>query len=286
MRRTATFLMLALAGFAAPGCGKGAKGSCPQLDICGGGNPGSLTPWQVTDYCQVQPVRPSQSSDTQDFSQMTLAPTVAPPQPNAVVSQQTTSGDWCSNLVFTQDLKVENANLWHEGPQISHDPAKPSTIIFGPDMTYLTKLIFEEQDATHFDPQCLVRNGAANPTCAALQAGLTAFYIPINMAVPPTYSNIVCTGDATTTGCDCTYNFNLQVDDVGVWGIDPNDPTVLIQDSTILQFNAMVMNAAAPTTMLRSSFCLANGQLSLSGWHGGSLSNVQGLRTLGLSPMH
>ena len=58
------------------------------------------------------------------------------------------------------------------------------------------------------------------------------------------------------------------------------------QDSTLLTFNGAVMNAAASTTMLKSSFCATPGQqLELSGYRGGSLSNVQGLRTLLLTPM-
>ena len=295
MRTTGTFLTLALASLVASSCGKGAKGNCPQLDICGG-NPASMMPWQVTDYCQVDSVRPAQSGDVNDFQQMTVAPTVAPPQPNPVVAQQTTSGDWCSNLVFTQDLKVANANLWHSAPQVSHDPAKPSTVFLAPDHTYLTKLIFETQDTTHFDPVCLVRNGAAMPTCKALADALNEFYKPINAGiVPPTFSapaggaqdaGIVCAGDPAVDGCDCTYTFNLQVDDSGNWAVDATDPTVLVQDSSLIQFNGQVMNAAASTTTLRSSFCVENGQLELSGVRGGSLSNVQGLRTLGLVPMH
>jgi hypothetical protein len=278
------------------GCGKGAKGDCPQLEICGG-NPASNTPWQVFDYCQVPVVRPSQAGDVNDFQQMTppLAPTVAPPQPNPVVAQQTTSGDWCSSLVLKEDLSVANVSLWHASPHISHDLTnKPSTIIIAPDHTYLTKLELDEEDATHFDPRCLVQNGAAMPTCTALGKGLSDFYKSQNPVVPaaftgpggtPDMPKIACTGDALVTGCDCSYTFNLEIEDSGTWAIDPTDSTVLVQDSTVLQFNGQTMNAAASTTTLRTSFCVDNNGLSLSGLRGGSISNVQGLRTLGLGPM-
>jgi hypothetical protein len=291
MRSRAALLCLAVLVAA---CGKGAKGECPQLDICGN-DPSSDKPWQVSQVCQVPVVRPSQPGDVNDFQQMTppLAPTVAPPQPNPVVAQQTTSGDWCSSLVLTQDpmgYHVTNANLWHEVPAVSQDAAKPSTILLVTDKntgqkSYLTKLFFEDDSATHFAPRCLVANGAVGATCGNLGDALTTFYkMAANPAVAPTFTNISCTDSTADGGCDCTYKFNLEVDDSGTWQVDPNDRTVLVQDSTVLQFNGTTMNAAAPTTTLRSSFCAQNGTLQLSGLRGGSLSNVQGLRTLELAP--
>jgi hypothetical protein len=280
-----------LAAVAAGGCGKGARGECPKLDICGG-NPASDTPWVVTDFCQVPPVRPSQPNDVNDFMNMTppLAPTVAPPQPNPIVTQQTTSGDWCSNLVLTQDSSgyhVTNGNLWHDAPQISADPTRPSTITLATDHTYLTKLVFEEQSSTHFPARCLVANGAIGAKCSPdLAKALATFYVSPNPAVRDTFSNITCADAANGDGCDCSYTFNLEVDDSGKWALDPNDSTILLQDSTVLEFNGMQMNAQASTTMLKSSFCASNGQLQLSGVRGGSLSNVQGLNWLILGPMH
>jgi hypothetical protein len=293
MRRRLHLLFIVAAALTGAGCGKGAKGECPQLDICGG-DPTSTTPWQVFDYCQVPVVRPSQPGDTNDFTAMTppLAPTVAPPQPNAVVAQQTTSGDWCSSLVYTMDGKVTNANLWHEAPHISNDIANhPSTMIFaapaaaGMPGTYLTKLVFEDQNATHFAHRCLIANGAINPKCSDLGTALAMFYKSGNPAVPDQFSGITCSDSPVDGGCDCSYTFNLQVDDLGTWALDPNDSTILLQDSTVLQFNGATMNAQASTTTLRSSLCAGNGSLELSGVRGGSLSNVQGLRTLGLRPM-
>jgi hypothetical protein len=287
-------LCLGLAALALAGCGKGAKGDCPQLDICGG-NPASMTAWLVTDVCQVDPVRPAQPGDTIDFTGTPpLAPTVAPPQPSIVAATQTTSGDWCSNLVLTYDesmnvYNVTNANLWHDAPHFAPPSTNPSTILFGTDHTYLTKLQLEDQNSTHFDPRCLVANGAPplpKGDCSLLAKALSAFYTAAMIgAAPPDFSGIMCTGDPGVTGCDCAYTYNLEIDDSGTWATDPDDPTILLQDSTALQFNGATMNAEASTTMLRSSMCAQPGSLQLSGWRGGSLSNVQGLRTLGLRPM-
>jgi len=286
MRSFALSVGLGLLALGAAACGKGAKSDCPQLDICGGSPVGS---WKVSSYCQVPVVRPSQPEDVIDFTSPGLqAPTIAPPQPNPIVSQQTTSGDWCSSLVYTPDDMVTNANLWHETPQISADPAKQSTMIFGQDGTYLTKLVFEVPQAldyTHFAPRCLRANGAVNPTCDKLTIALNAYYKP-SMAVPPTFGNITCADSPDDGGCDCTYDVTIEVDDTGQWGIDKNDDTTLLQDSTVLTFNGAVMNAQASTTMLKTSLCGTPGQqLELSGLRGGSISNVQGLRTLGLTPM-
>jgi len=278
--------LLVMVALAAAGCGKGAKGDCPQLDICGGSPVGN---WVVSSFCQVPAVRPSQSEDVVDFMTPGLqTPTIAPPQPNPVVAAQNTSGDWCSSLVYAPDGTVTNANLWHEAPELPLDGNPPSTMIFGADHTYLTKLVFtvpKGWDRTHFAPRCLVANGAVAPKCADLGAALNAYYKP-QMAVPATFGDITCTDSAADGGCDCDYSVTIEVDDAGTWAVDPNDPTILLQDSTLLTFNGAVMNAQASTTMLKSSMCGTAGQsLELSGVRGGSLSNVQGLRTLAFRPM-
>jgi hypothetical protein len=299
MRNLSSLLLLGVLALPASGCGKGAKGDCPQLDICGGSPVGT---WGIDSFCQVLPVRPNQPGDVNDFMQMTppQTPTIAPPTPNPVVAAQTTSGDWCSNLFLMGDpsvgFTVANAVLWHSAPQISlnpsHDPKKVSSIAFGANATntggdYLTKLVFENEkgvDMTHFAPQCLLRNGAVNPTCDKLADALNVFYKAPMPSVPPTFGDISCS-NADDGGCDCIYDFIIQVDDSGTWALDPNDSTVLVQDSQVLTFNGAVMNAQASTTTLRSSLCRAgNTSLELSGERGGSLSNVQGLRTLSLVP--
>ena len=271
--------MVALAALASS-CGKGAKGDCEQLDICGGSPVGS---WKVSFACIVPPVRPAQTEDVIDFtaSGVVQAPTIAPPPANPTVSTQTTSGDWCSSLVFAMDGTVRNANLFHTAPGISG-----GTMIFGPN-DYVTQLIFSNAkgvDSPHVAPRCLVQNGNVSPTCDNLAMGLTAYYKP-TAAVPPTFGDITC-ATASDGGCDCAYSVSIQVDDAGQWAPDPADSTIMLQDSTLLTFNGAVMNAAASTTRLKSSFCATPGQeLELSGYRGGSLSNVQGLRTLTLTPM-
>jgi hypothetical protein len=273
------------------GCGRGAKGNCPQLEICDS-NPASMTAWQASEVCQVPQFRPAQPTDVMDFqSTPPLAPTVATPQPNPVVAQQTTSGDWCSSLVFmpgTPTFVVENVNLWHESPHISGDTVnKPSTILLaGNDHSYATTLYLEDQNSTHFAPRCLLQNGAIGAKCSDLASALTKFYMTAALPnITPTFTNIMCADAPSDGGCDCSYTFNLEVQDQGSWAIDPNDSTVLVQDSTAFQWNGTPMNAAASTTTLRSSFCAGNGMLQLSGLRGGSLMNVQGLRTLVMTPM-
>ena len=151
--------VVALAALASSGCAKGAKGDCPQLDICGGSPVGS---WKVSLACLVPPVRPAQTEDVIDFtaSGVVQAPTIAPPPPNPIVSTQTTSGDWCSSLVFAMDGTVRNANLFHTAPAISS-----GTMIFGPS-DYVTQLIFSNAkgiDSTHFAPRCTWSKTATSP---------------------------------------------------------------------------------------------------------------------------
>jgi hypothetical protein len=192
--------------------------------------------------------------------------------------------------------------LWHDVPQISADTDKLSTIILSPsDKSYLTKLILVSPDnTTHFAPHCLYANGAVTPTCDELTTSLRAYYKRPNPSVPNTYGNFSSADDmcmrpgadgcircsnADDGGCDCVYDFNLQIDDSGSWALDPKDPTVLVQQSVGLFFNGVTNAAQAPTTILKSSFSASDTALELSGLRGGSLFNVQGLRTLQLTPM-
>jgi hypothetical protein len=282
MRKVPVLLITLALG--AAGCGKGAKGDCPQIDICGGSPVGN---WTVSDACLVKPVRPAQPVDVTEFTGMSAAatPTIAPPQPNPVVTTQTTSGDWCSNLVYNPDDSVSNGNLWHEAPSISK-----GKMIFddtGGQRTYITQLTFtidKGQDTTHFAHRCLIANGATAPTCAKLAAGLTDFYKATGPTVPATFSDITCTDDGNG-GCDCSYAFTLQVDDQGTWDVDKSDSTVLVQDSMALTFNGQQSNSQAPMATFRTSFCQGNNMLELSGVRGGSISGIQGLRTLLLTPM-
>jgi hypothetical protein len=301
--RLAWRLALSLGAVGLLGCGAGAKGDCPALDSCGGtamatGNWKVVNP--LADVCQVPVVRPTQpSSDVSDFANHTtlLPPTLAPPQPNPVLLQQTTSGDWCSSLVLTPSDSVENANLWHDAPELD-----TGTLNLASDHSYLTSMTFStknlprDRNTTHFAPRCLLANGGGHPDpttglpkagiCDVLAVGLNKYYSDgrITPTVPANFANIACT-NATDGGCDCTYVYTVQIDDLGGWTVPVGDPSTLVQDSLSLSFNGVTLNSQEPSASMKSTFCASPTRLQLSGWNGGSLFTLQGLRTLVLSAM-
>jgi hypothetical protein len=286
-------LALVAGAVALVGCGTGAKGDCPALASCGGSPAGSWTLANATDACQVPVVRPTQPADVTEFANHTMATPaiIAPPQPNPVVLQQTTSGDWCSSLVYNPDDTVSNANLWHDAPELMPGGTLK---FFDVDHSYITSLTFStknlprERNTTHFAPRCLLASGGGQPnpqtglpaagTCVKLATGLNAFYVPIKTTVPPNFSDITCT-DASDGGCDCTYVYTVAIDDSGKWTV-PAGTTTLLQDSGIFTYNGAAPNSQAPGGTIKSDFCATGGQLLLTGPNGGSLSGIQGLRTM------
>jgi len=275
-------LALGLSVLAASGCGDGAKGGCPALESCGGSPVGT---WSViTDRCQFQPVRPAQPVDVTAFGTIT-PPTamIAPPQPNPVVLQQTSSGDWCSSLVYTEnpDPEVLNVALWHDAPLLTS-----ASITFGADFSYLTALTFStaalpvHRNTTHFAPRCLLANGAPSPTCAKLETALTSFYMsPKPGVIPANFDQIKC-GNAGDGGCDCASVYTVAVSDSGTWKIDGD---TLLQDSALFLYNGTAVGAQSPATTVQTPFCARGGTLQLTGNRGGGLFGIQGLRTLTLS---
>jgi hypothetical protein len=275
---------------AASGCGDGAKGDCPPLDSCGGSPVGT---WSVIqDACQYQAVRPGQPVDTMAFGNITpAAATIAPPQPNPVVAQQTTSGDWCSNLVYVTENPIDavlNVVLWHDAPLLTSasitfasDNSVNSYLLTG--LTFSTARLPVERNTTHFAPRCLAANGATSPTCAKLTTALTNFYgMTAVQSAKPNFSEINCVGDAATTGCDCTYVYQVTVSDLGMWKVDGG---TLLEDSSTgaYTYNGQQVNALSPLGTIETTFCAQGGTLQLTGPRGGSLFGVQGLRTLMLS---
>jgi hypothetical protein len=278
-------LGFALGVFGAVGCGsleKGATGSCTDLVACGGSPVGAWT--GVVDSCQFQPVRPAQAIDVTEFTQNSTGPMtamIAPPQPNPVVTTQTTSGDWCSSLVYNPDSSVSNVQLWHDAPILD-----AANITYGPDMSYLTTLTFStkgfpvDRNTTRFPLRCLLANGAPPPvSCSAFAAGLTTFYKPQSAGVPPNFDQIACSDDGAG-GCNCTYVYTIVVSDQGMW---KSEGTTLLQDSSVFLYNGAMLNSQSPATTLKSTYCAQNGRLQLTGPAGGSLFGVLGLRTLELS---
>jgi hypothetical protein len=274
--------------FAVAGCGQGAKGGCPALPACGG-NPVGV--WKnIADACSYSPVRPSQPVDVTAFGTIT-PPTamVTPPQPNPVVAQQTTSGDWCSSLVYNTDDTVLNVALWHDAPILSDVNITFAAAQGGMLPSYLTSMTFTDpatdpsnpgaRNSTHFAHRCLIQNGAAAPTCAKLTTALTNFYMPASPSVPPNFDKIVCTDDGDG-GCTCSYVFTLQVSDTGTWA---SQDTVLLQDSSIYLLNGQPVPSQTPATTVQTPYCVDSGALELTGLRGGSLFGVQGLRTMVLT---
>jgi hypothetical protein len=277
-------LAAGLAAVLVAGCGEGAKGGCPATESCGGNPAGT---WSVSDVCQFQPVRPAQPVDTTDFTNMTppLAPTLAPPQPMAVLQQQTVSGDWCSSLDVRPDGHVANAVLWHDAPRL----AEGTLTFIEQDHSYVTKLKFSTENVpggthfrnlTHFAPRCLMANGG-NPTCMQLTEGLKVLYVKAGPFVPETFQQIDCQ-PATDGGCDCTYIYVVQVDDAGTYRL--REDGTLLQESMTITFNGIQAFQQSPARAYQTTMCATPAFLQLSGANGGSLMGLQGLRTLVAGP--
>ncbi|MDB4983543.1 MAG: hypothetical protein JWM82_4295 [Myxococcales bacterium] len=277
---------------ASAGCGKGAKGDCGPIVACGGdpSNGGSAT-WGLADsngVCQYLPARPAQPLDVIDFEGQTppRPPQIAPPQPSPVVTQQTTSGDWCSTLVVTgsgADTMVGNVNLWHQAPQLVTGKLPDGTYassmkFFKDDHSYVTTLRLADRNMTHFAPVCLLASGG-NPSCADLKTALTTFYKPAN-ASPPTFDDFAC-ALASDNGCDCTYVYQVLVSDTGKWTV-LDDGQTMLQESTQYLYGGFPVASQSPGTTFQTRFCASGGYLDVSGDRGSALAGVQGLRNLSL----
>jgi len=290
-QKSAIVAALGLAfGCSLSGCGTGAKGECPGLGSCGGDPSGN---WKIANVCQYGPVRPSQPTDIGEFLSG-AAPTLAPPQPNPVLPVQTTSGDWCSSLVYPSDGTITNAALWHDPPILvdgavgfmAADHSYTATYTFSTPVGPGDPLAPGALNSTHFAPACLVANGgksmtdpALPPTCAELATALTKYYA----AQPvPAFNDIQC---AVTTdgGCDCSYIFRLVVADTGSWSVSGS---TLLETSSLITFNGQEAKTQAPARTLEASFCAQPGaMLQLTGKDGSSLNGLLGLRSLSFTPM-
>ncbi len=293
---------VALVSATVAGCnGLGATGGCATLGNCGGDPTGN---WKIQNVCQFAPVKPAQATDIGDFLSGSGSSTLTPPQPNASVLTQTSSGDWCSQLVYASDGTITNANLWHEAPSLrsgtvallAQDPTMPgmpaaytATYNFSTSMgSSDPQTPGEPRDVTHFAPNCLVANAARSaadpskpPSCTELEGSLTKYF---NAQTPPAFNDINCTQTADL-GCDCNYFYTLAVVDNGSWAKSPTDPSTILETSTLITFNNQEMKAQDISQTLEVTFCSQNNQLELSGANGRDLNNLSGLRTLTLSRM-
>jgi len=275
------------------GCsGKGAQGECPALGSCGGNPSGN---WKIANVCQYSAVRPAQPSDIGEFLSG-AAPMLAPPQPNPALPVQTTSGDWCSSLVYPADGKITNAALWHDAPllvdgQLSFmeaDHSYTTALTFSTPVSPTDPLAPGDRNATHFAPGCLVANGGKSmadpsgktpPTCTELATGLADYYMAQGMLM--SFNDIQC-ANAADKGCDCSYIYKLVVADAGNWSVSGSS---LFETSSLITYNGQEAKTQAPTQTLEASFCSQpSAQLQLTGARGSSLSGLPGLRSLTLVP--
>jgi hypothetical protein len=254
---TAGLLVALLAGLAGAGCsGKGTEGTCSTYAGCGGDPRGV---WSLTTGCQNLIVTPYQPPSLPDQLAQPQTATPAPPQP-----QPTTSGDWCSQLVYQPsvdpNMPVRAVVLWH-GPPTVHD----GDLTVYDKGRYKAQIQFRTDEHTYFSNACLTRYESPAPSCQQLGIDLAAFEgtQPSFMFGP---KDMVCQGDSSV-GCDCHYQYQVQALEQGTWSLDPNDSTSIIFAST---------SRSEPQA---ASFCQGNGSLQLSGNDGTILFSAVGVRS-------
>jgi hypothetical protein len=253
---TAGFVALALAVGLAAGCGgKGTEGTCSTYAACGGDPKGD---WTLMTGCQNLIVMPYQQPSLPDQLMQPQTPTQAPPQP-----QPTTSGDWCSQLVYQPSINpsmpVRSVVLWH-GPPTVHD----GYLHMKADGTYAAQIQFITLEHTFFPSPCLTRYERMAPTCEKLGTDLAAYEQtqPGFMFDQP----MTCTGDSSV-GCDCSYHYQVQSTEMGTWSIDQTKIGSIVFAS---------VNRSEPQP---ASFCQNGTSLELSGDDGTSLFSAEGVRS-------
>jgi hypothetical protein len=250
----AAFVVL-LAGLAAGCGGKGTEGTCSTYAGCGGDPKGD---WTLASGCQNLVVAPYQQPSLPDQLAQPQTATQAPPQP-----QPTTSGDWCSQLVYQPSINpmmpVKGVVLWH-GPATVHD----GYLHVRGDGTYTAQIQFITAEKTTFANACLTRYERVAPTCDKLGMDLAAYE-----QTQPGFmfaTSMVCTGDSSV-GCDCSYQYQVQSGEMGTWSVDPADSTSLVFSS---------ITRSEPQS---ASFCQNGDSLELSGDDGTSLFSAAGVRS-------
>jgi hypothetical protein len=259
--------------------GKGAQGTCTDGAVCGG-NPTGV--WDVAGSCEYRADRPDQPLGPREQVQTPVYPALTPSQ-----GQQTTTGDWCSQLFYSvtdnrpvMPSKVKTVNLWHDAPTLTG-----GQVSFNDGSIYNVALNFATYDVSHFAPLCL-QTGGANPTCADLQQNLAEFYTSLagkdgmGNPLPASFVNIQCQG-ATDGGCDCGYDYQVALTDTGTWSSGGSILTESSDPSGYL-FNGTRVGSEAPSGFMVASFCQNGDALNLSGYNGSTLSHAPGLRVLTL----
>jgi hypothetical protein len=266
MRAHITFAGLAVLTLAATlsaslaGCGgKGTEGTCTTYPACGGTPNGD---WSLMTGCSNLVVTPYQQPSLPEQLAQPQTATVAPPQP-----MPTTSGDWCSQLVYEPStnptMAVRSVVLWHGPPTVSQ-----GYVHMNDDHTFAASITFITLEHTNFPSACITRyehNPNTVLSCDQLGKDL-AFY---EKTQPGFMFDLAmsCTGDALTTGCDCSYHYQGQSGAMGTWGVDPANT------------GSIVFSSSVTTEPQSAAFCQNGGTLQLSGENGTDLFGAQGLRS-------
>jgi hypothetical protein len=278
-------VVFAACALALGGCaGKGTEGTCGDATASCSGSPGApMGTWSVAGACSYQAVMPTEPMGFTELNTHPLNPSIAPPQ-----SQPTTDGNWCYDLIVKPAAgmtpsTVSSVNLWHDVPSLDEgSKIKASTVAFNPDHTYAVDLTFAEKNAsTHFTPFCLQYQGNVSIQCGDLATEITAFYTQAAGTHPVAFQNIQCNG-ASDGGCDCIYNYSVEVTDSGTWLQQGN---LLEESSANYLYNGQAVMSQAPSVSMLATYCQSGTSLIMSGYEGTNLSNVAGLRTLSLTGM-
>ena len=229
----------------APAPARAPKGSCGVAADCGGDPSGT---WSVTGFCSYDPVAPFRQMSLSEQTLKPQNPSLEPLQP-----QPTTDGNWCYDLFYNPpDSKnpvgdVSTVNLWHGAPALTGGTVKFDST----DNTYAIDLHFLETGATsHFSQSCISFAGA-NPSCTDLAAQLTAFYMANSSSGVVAFQNIVC-GQGSPDGCDCQYDYRVELTDTGGWSKSDN---LLVESSIDYEYNMQKVMSQTPTGNQAVTFC-------------------------------
>ena len=250
----------------AAGCGgMGTAGTCMTYGACGADAKGVAGNWTLVAGCENLVVAPYQQPSLPEQLQQPQFVSQAPPQP-----QPTTSGDWCSQLVYepsvSPTMPVKGVVLWHGPPTVSdgylNQVADPTDATQG---TYSAQIQFRTHEQTYFANACLTRFESVAPSCDKFGADLQAFLTPQpGFKFDPTQPT--CTGDSSV-GCTCKYDYQVQSGEMGTWRVDPANPKTIVFSGT------------SRTEPQSASFCQVGDSLELSGLDGTSLFSAQGVRS-------
>ncbi|HVZ73730.1 MAG TPA: hypothetical protein VHJ20_15225 [Polyangia bacterium] len=280
---------LALALVAVAGCkDRGATGSCPDIDACGGDVVGVWKMASPTDKCDfVSPNKPSlnyQASSPNYFATERGNPAPAP-----------TSGPWCWDLTFAQDMDgtIRVTAPAAMAPTILTDQVFAATVEFDADDashmsgTYSYKLDAVTTSYFHLARSCFGVS-AASLTCAEVGPKIGAG----PLGVDPRYQNpdgtttFDCT-DASDGGCDCSFKYyetdanQNVVGDVGRWVKEGS----LIHHYSMSGGGSFMETSPTRRSVRDDVFCESADtmHLTLSGAAGQPIALKSGLRTLYLT---